>query len=375
MIGFQPYETFELLIESGGIGRANTLLIAACDAFSRRPKPAPGELKQFEELAARLFPTAAASARERAARLLTRSEFLSPALERLILENLDRGVEEYLVAAPKISPALLDEIVAEKDVTRCAQVARRADLSPAVVAKLFHINSRTVYRALAANPEVGFTGPYLTAITRAAAMDQTVANSLSERDDFDKALLAPAFFDLGEQARLSILNAFGDRVLPPTPLRKTFEQISVVTAEFTQALMKLYSQNRRPEVTRLFTQITGMDEVRCGQIAHDTSGAALFVVLRAFGCGAHDGMRVLVHATSHEINRSRALSEYARLFSYLSSESMVFMMSAWRGDIEIQSLAKPEHQPAFASIHKVAVPQKDKPAVATRPPLPAARAG
>ncbi len=72
--------------------------------------------------------------------------------------------------------------------------------------------------------------------------------------------------------------------------------------------MKLFSENRRPEVTRLLHQITGLDEVRCGQIAHDTSGAALFVVLRAFGCDAHEGLKVLIHATSHDEDRSKALA-------------------------------------------------------------------
>ena len=36
MIGFQPYETFQLLIETGGVDRTNTLLCAACDAYAIR---------------------------------------------------------------------------------------------------------------------------------------------------------------------------------------------------------------------------------------------------------------------------------------------------------------------------------------------------
>mgnify|MGYP006176151349 CR=1 FL=1 len=35
---------------------------------------------------------------------------------------------------------------------------------------------------------------------------------------------------------------------------------SVATAELTRALMKLFSENRRPEVTRLLHQITALDE-------------------------------------------------------------------------------------------------------------------
>ena len=63
MIGFQPYETFQLLIETGGIDRTNTLLCAACDAYARRGKPTHAEMEQFAALAQRLFPTAAPSAR------------------------------------------------------------------------------------------------------------------------------------------------------------------------------------------------------------------------------------------------------------------------------------------------------------------------
>ena len=34
MLGFQPYETFQLLIETGGVDRTNTLLIAINDPMN-----------------------------------------------------------------------------------------------------------------------------------------------------------------------------------------------------------------------------------------------------------------------------------------------------------------------------------------------------
>ncbi|MEJ2118565.1 MAG: hypothetical protein P8Y36_12010, partial [Alphaproteobacteria bacterium] len=70
-----------------------------------------------------------------------------------------------------------------------------------------------------------------------------------------------------------------------------------------------------------------------GQIAHDTSGAALFVVLRAFSCTAYDGLKVLIHATSHDRDRSQALSEFAKLFQDISPDSMAYLLSAWRGEV------------------------------------------
>lgn len=78
MIGFQPYETFQLLIETGGVDRTNTLLCAACDAFARRGRPTSAEMEQFAALAQRLFPAAAPAARAKAAATLGRSEDLSP---------------------------------------------------------------------------------------------------------------------------------------------------------------------------------------------------------------------------------------------------------------------------------------------------------
>ena len=51
MIGFQPYETFQLLIETGGIERTNTLLCAACDAYARRGKATPQETVTNQPLA------------------------------------------------------------------------------------------------------------------------------------------------------------------------------------------------------------------------------------------------------------------------------------------------------------------------------------
>src|SRR5690606_249088 len=158
--------------------------------------------------------------------------------------------------------------------------AGRNNLSNVVLAKLFQMNSRKVYRALAANNHIAPRGAYLSALARSAQMDHLVAESLGKRSDFDAALLAPAFVALSDEHRVKVIHAFANRSTPVAPIARTIEQISVASAELTRALMKLFSENRRPEVTRLLAQITGLDEVRCGQIAHDVTGASLFVILR-----------------------------------------------------------------------------------------------
>ncbi|HVY51129.1 MAG TPA: DUF2336 domain-containing protein [Devosia sp.] len=353
MLGFQPYETFQLLIETGGIDRTNTLLIAACDAYARRGRATPQETEQFYSLVSRLFPAAAPSARARAAAVLGRAEGLSAEIEDLIVANIGDELPDFLVSAPRLSEATMLKIVSTGEVANAAALARRGDLTNVVLARLFQMNSRKVYRALATNTMIAPRGPYLAALARSAQMDHQVAWSLAAREDFDAALLAPAFFDLNESDRIKVIRAFAMRATPEAPIKKTLEQLSVATAELTRALMKLFAENRRPEATRLLHQITGLDEVRCGQIAHDTSGAALFVVLRAFGCSAYDGLKVLIHATSHDEDRSAALSTFSRLFEAVSVDATAYLMSAWRGEVNLLDLGKPEYRP-FAETRRSA---------------------
>ena len=345
MLGFQPYETFQLLIETGGVDRTNTLLIAACDAYARRGKPTPPEMEQFEALAGRLFPIATPTARAKGAAILGRAEVLSPALERLVVDNIGEDLNTFLSGARELSEATLLDIITRYDVASASLVAARSDLSNVVLAKLFQMNSRKVYRALASNRAIAPRGAYLSALARSAQMDHLVAEALAQREDFDAALLAPAFFDLSDEHRIKVIQAFADRNTPAAPIKKTIEQLTVANADLTKALMKLFSENRRPEVTRLLSQLTGLDEVRCGQIAHDVTGASLFVILRAFGCSAYDGLKVLIHATSHDSERSRALADFATLFGNVTPDAMAYLMSAWRGEVNLLELAKPEHRP------------------------------
>ena len=357
MIGFQPYETFQLLIETGGIDRTNTLLCAACDAFARRGKPTPIEIEQFAALVQRLFPAASPAARAKAAATLGRAEQLTAELEDLVIRYLGDDLADFLVAAPRLTEATMLKVISSNDVALGAALARRSDVSDAVLGKLFQMNSRKVYRALATNTAIVPRGPYLAALARSAQMDHQVAWSLAARADFDAALLAPAFFDLGESDRIKVITAFAKRDTPAAPIKKTLEQLSVATAELTRALMKLFSENRRPEVTRLLHQITALDEVRCGQIAHDNSGAALFVVLRAFGCNAHDGLKVLIHATSHDEDRSKALAEFSSLFETVSVDATAYLMSAWRGEVNLLDLTRPEYRPFEPERRRIPPPQ------------------
>ncbi|MBI4047476.1 MAG: hypothetical protein HY371_11735, partial [Devosia nanyangense] len=60
---------------------------------------------------------------------------------------------------------------------------------------------------------------------------------------------------------------------------------------------------------------------------------------------AYEGLKVLIHATSHDDDKSPVLTEFARLFDTVTPDSMAFLMSAWRGDVNLLELTKPEYRP------------------------------
>src|SRR5690606_6293854 len=166
MLGFQPYETFQLLIETGGVDRTNTLLIAACDAYARRGKPTAPELEQFEALATRLFQIADPQARAKGSAVLGRAELLSPTLEKLVVDNIGDDLLTFLQTAKHLSEATMLELIARYDVQAAAILGLRPDLTNVVLAKLFQMNSRKVYRSLANNPAITPRGAYLRPLAR-----------------------------------------------------------------------------------------------------------------------------------------------------------------------------------------------------------------
>jgi len=76
-------------------------------------------------------------------------------------------------------------------------------------------------------------------------------------------------------------------------------------------------------------------------------------VLRAFGCSAYDGLKVLIHATSHDEDRSDALATFSKMFEAVSVDATAYLMSAWRGEVNLLDLGKPEYRP-FAETRRSA---------------------
>ena len=58
----------------------------------------------------------------------------------------------------------------------------------------------------------------------------------------------------------------------------------------------------------------------------------------------------------------RALADFATLFGAVSPESMAYLMSAWRGEVNLLDLAKPEYLPFTAESRRtpiVATPERN----------------
>jgi len=64
----------------------------------------------------------------------------------------------------------------------------------------------------------------------------------------------------------------------------------------------------------------------------------------------------LIHATSHDADRSQALSQFAKMFESVSTDAMAYLMSSWRGDVNLLDLGKAEYRPFSGEIRRTAAP-------------------
>ncbi len=66
---------------------------------------------------------------------------------------------------------------------------------------------------------------------------------------------------------------------------------------------------------------------------------------------------MLIHATSHDDDRSKELQQFSILFESVSIDATAFLMSAWRGEVNLLDLTKPEYRPFDADRRRIPAPQ------------------
>ena len=66
---------------------------------------------------------------------------------------------------------------------------------------------------------------------------------------------------------------------------------------------------------------------------------------------------MLIHATSHDEDRSKALAQFSKLFETVSVDATAFLMSAWRGEVNLLDLTKPEYKPFEIERRRIPPPQ------------------
>ncbi len=241
MLGFQPYEPSAA--DRNRRDRPHQYAVhRACDAYARRGRATLQESEQFFALAARLFPSPPLPPAPRPPARSAAPKACRPELEELIVANIGEDLADFLVSAPRLSEGTMLKVISTNDVSSAAALARRSDLTIVVLAGLFPDEQPQGLSGARHQHTIAPRGPYLAALARSAQMDHQVAWSLAAREDFDAALLAPAFFDLNESDRIKVIRAFAMRATPEAPIKRTLEQLSVATDELTRALMKLFAE-------------------------------------------------------------------------------------------------------------------------------------
>lgn len=136
------------LEELGHPGRKDAVLLATVTSFEGMARPSRHDLEQFQLLFLPLFENAGAEARRIAAASLSQSPFVPAAVSQAIASQPIEVAAPYLVNSTSLDDALLIDVVRRIGGAHARAIARRAALSPPVLAALGALGVPAIERSL-----------------------------------------------------------------------------------------------------------------------------------------------------------------------------------------------------------------------------------
>ena len=283
------------------------LLRVLVDMFVRRPRHAPADLLQFEDMIGRLLDDSDAEVRRSVAETLAGHPATPGSLvARFLAEGGDVAVP--VLARAEVPPESLAEAADWGTTAMAVAVAGRPDLTHETVASLAARPEPEVLRALAANaaaPLVPDTARYLV---RRARDDEALGRALLDRDGLPPGIQAPLFLLADSARRAEILLAARREDLSPD------ERRTRPTPDETAALERVERAVMAPErdgFDAALAQALGVRREDSRRLIDDPRGEPLAVALAAVGASPELAARVFIlsgPAIGHSVMAVRSLT-------------------------------------------------------------------
>ncbi|ACA15648.1 conserved hypothetical protein [Methylobacterium sp. 4-46] len=333
------------------------LLRVQTDLFRAAPVRDPGTIRAFEALACGLIPTVDAATAALVAEKLAPLADTPESVLRLLAAHGGEARDAVLRLSPVLSTDLLD--AAENGPALDAVIARRGDLSRALIEDLTLREDPAVDLALAGNRGARLDGPALARLVARARTRPDLAAALVARDDLPAVDLAPLYLDAPTGLRARIREGVAARAALRPLARPAPRGLG-------EALKTFALRGARERAEAELSAALGFAGVAWDFAAprrHDL----LALALRAAGLSEEEAVFLFLRLDP-EIGRSvEAVFALANLFRTTLPATARDLLAAILGEEPAERVAGPEqHRPH----HGPASPRLRPAAPALRPALP-----
>ena len=343
-----------------------TLARVLTDLYVQEERPnGTAEMIRFAALMAGLLERLGRSDRRIIAEKLGRRSDVSAALVRMLAEDEPEVAAPLLAHSPQLDDATLMRLAERTEVHRAA-IARRPDLTRALVTRLVDAGGPETAAALAANAALRFEPPLVARLVERLRDAPVAARAFVEREDVAGADAAPLFLAASEAGRRKILAGLEAQ---SGPGRNGGEPlIAALAGDAGDVLYGHAADGRSVEIVASLAKLLRLSPELAETVLADAGGEPLLVALKALRISDELIVSILIHANpavGHSVARLRTLAELAPTFGAATADRLV---AAWRGE-PVRAGHAPQHAPAER-------PRRDdvRPAVAQTPEKAASRA-
>lgn len=320
------------LVKGTDGARSRSLLKDATELYVSELVHTRSEVAMYEELAAQLLKVTALQDRIRIATLLADYNEVPASVMRALLHDIFPVSSVMLEKSKGISEGQLLALVATASPSHLEMIAARRNLQPAVVEALLGRMRADGLPALAGNLSLSFTPSAVRHLVENAQGNPRLARLLAARmDDVQDTDLIDLFLDLDGRGRRRVIQALEIAALREFAARRPLPRVPMPDPDKVATLARACLQRNTEAMSRILSDLTGLDAPFLVRLLADTGGEPLSICLKASGVEAGIATRVILFSGVEDTRNYFDVKRLVDLYEMVSLRSALLLVDRWRG--------------------------------------------
>jgi uncharacterized protein (DUF2336 family) len=321
------------LVKGTDGARSRSLLKDATELYVSEPVHTRSEVAMYEELSAQLLKVTALQDRIRIATLLADYGEVPASVMRALLHDIFPVSSVMLEKSKSITEGQLLALVATASPSHLEMIAARKNLQPAVVEALLGRLRADGLPALAGNLSIALSPSAVRYLVENAHGDQRLARLLAGRmDDVQDTDLIDLFLDLDGRGRRRVIQALEIAALREFAARRPLPRVPMPDPDKVATLARACLQRNTEAMSRILSDLTGLDAPFVVRLLADSGGEPLSVCLKAAGIDTGIATRVILFSGVEDTRNYFDVKRLVDLFEMVSLRSALLLVDRWRGE-------------------------------------------